>query len=125
MLPPDDTFFMKKALNEAQQAATKGEVPVGVVVVAQGQIIARGHNLTETLNDVTAHGTCVDGVDALAAAMARNVHLQFLSLCATKLAGVGSHISKRETAAAAAQTLDSLARSDGCLQRALTQRRRV
>jgi len=55
MLPPDDTFFMKKALDEAQQAATKGEVPVGVVVVAQGQIIARGHNLTETLNDVTAH----------------------------------------------------------------------
>ena len=55
MLPPDDTFFMKKALDEAQQAATKGEVPVGVVVVAKGQIIARGHNLTETLNDVTAH----------------------------------------------------------------------
>lgn len=55
MLPPDDMFFMKKALDEAQQAATKGEVPVGVVVVAQGQIIARGHNLTETLNDVTAH----------------------------------------------------------------------
>lgn len=55
MLPPDDVFFMKKALEEAQQAATKGEVPVGVVVVASGQIIARGHNLTETLNDVTAH----------------------------------------------------------------------
>ena len=55
MLPPDDVFFMKKALEEAQQAATKGEVPVGVVVVASGQIVARGHNLTETLNDVTAH----------------------------------------------------------------------
>jgi len=55
MLPPDDVFFMKKALDEARQAASQGEVPVGVVVVAQGQIIARGHNLTETLNDVTAH----------------------------------------------------------------------
>lgn len=55
MLPPDDEFFMKKALDEARQAAAQGEVPVGVVVVAQGQIIARGHNLTETLNDVTAH----------------------------------------------------------------------
>ena len=55
MLPPDDVFFMKKALDEARQAAAQGEVPVGVVVVAQGQIIARGHNLTETLNDVTAH----------------------------------------------------------------------
>lgn len=55
MLPPDDVFFMKKALEEARQAAAQGEVPVGVVVVAQGQIIARGHNLTETLNDVTAH----------------------------------------------------------------------
>ncbi|MGD1998485.1 MAG: nucleoside deaminase [Flavobacteriaceae bacterium] len=55
MLPPDDIFFMKKALDEARQAAAQGEVPVGVVVVAQGQIIARGHNLTETLNDVTAH----------------------------------------------------------------------
>lgn len=55
MLPPDDVFFMMKALDEARQAAAQGEVPVGVVVVAQGQIIARGHNLTETLNDVTAH----------------------------------------------------------------------
>lgn len=55
MLPPDDVFFMNKALDEARQAAAQGEVPVGVVVVAQGQIIARGHNLTETLNDVTAH----------------------------------------------------------------------
>ena len=46
---------MKKALGEAQQALEKGEVPVGVVVVAHGQVIARGHNLTETLTDVTAH----------------------------------------------------------------------
>ena len=46
---------MKKALHEAELAFEKGEVPVGVVVVAHGQIIARGHNLTETLTDVTAH----------------------------------------------------------------------
>ena len=51
----DDTYFMRKALQEAQLAFDKGEVPVGAVVVAQHKIIGRGHNLTETLNDVTAH----------------------------------------------------------------------
>ncbi len=50
-----DVFFMQKALQQAQEAFAKEEVPVGVVVVAEGQIIARGHNLTEQLNDVTAH----------------------------------------------------------------------
>ncbi len=53
--PFDDTYFMKRALQEAQQAYEKGEVPVGAVIVCKGQIIARAHNLTETLNDVTAH----------------------------------------------------------------------
>ena len=53
--PLDDTYFMKRALQEAEAAFEKGEVPVGAVVVAKGQIIARAHNLTETLNDVTAH----------------------------------------------------------------------
>ena len=53
--PMSDEHFMKKALLEAELALEKGEVPVGVVVVAHGQIIARGHNLTETLTDVTAH----------------------------------------------------------------------
>ena len=53
--PLSDEHFMKKALHEAELALQKGEVPVGVVVVAHGQIIARGHNLTETLTDVTAH----------------------------------------------------------------------
>ena len=53
--PLSDEHFMKKALLEAEIALEKGEVPVGVVVVAHGQIIARGHNLTETLTDVTAH----------------------------------------------------------------------
>jgi tRNA(adenine34) deaminase len=51
----DDSYFMRKALEEAQLAYEKGEIPVGVVVVANQQIIARGHNLTELLNDVTAH----------------------------------------------------------------------
>ena len=46
---------MKKAFSEALMAYEKGEIPVGAVVVAQGKIIARAHNLTETLNDVTAH----------------------------------------------------------------------
>jgi tRNA(adenine34) deaminase len=56
MLEPfTDDYFMKKALVEAKAAFTKGEVPVGAVVVSGGKIIARAHNLTETLNDVTAH----------------------------------------------------------------------
>ncbi len=55
MEPFDDVYFMKKALVEAQAAFDKGEVPVGAIIVLNGQIIARAHNLTETLNDVTAH----------------------------------------------------------------------
>lgn len=51
----DDTYYMKQALMEAQRAAERGEVPVGAVVVCHDSIIARSHNLTETLNDVTAH----------------------------------------------------------------------
>lgn len=51
----DDNFYMKQALMEAQRAAEAGEVPVGAVVVCRDRIIARAHNLTETLNDVTAH----------------------------------------------------------------------
>ncbi len=50
-----DEYFMKQAFIEAQNAFDKGEVPVGAVVVCQNQIIARGHNLTEQLTDVTAH----------------------------------------------------------------------
>jgi len=53
--PFSDEYFMKKAFAEALQAFNKGEIPVGAVVVANGKIIARAHNLTETLNDVTAH----------------------------------------------------------------------
>lgn len=50
-----DEYFMKEALKEAHKALEKDEVPVGAVVVCNNQIIARAHNLTETLNDVTAH----------------------------------------------------------------------
>ena len=64
----DDTFFMKKALAEAQLALEKEEVPVGVVVVANNSIIARAHNLTETLNDVTAHAE-MQGITAAANAI--------------------------------------------------------
>jgi tRNA(adenine34) deaminase len=53
--PFDDTYFMKKALDEAHTAFDKGEVPVGAIIVFKDQIIARAHNLTETLTDVTAH----------------------------------------------------------------------
>ncbi|MCJ7468263.1 MAG: nucleoside deaminase [Maribacter sp.] len=55
VLPFDDTYFMKKALLEAQEAFDKGEVPIGAIIVVQDRIIARAHNLTEQLNDVTAH----------------------------------------------------------------------
>lgn len=51
----DDTYFMKQALSEAKQAFDKDEVPIGAIVVCNNRIIARAHNLTETLNDVTAH----------------------------------------------------------------------
>ena len=55
VIPFDDTYFMKKALQEAEAAFEKGEVPIGAVIVVQDRIIARAHNLTEQLNDVTAH----------------------------------------------------------------------
>ena len=51
----DDQFYMRQALAEARRAADRGEVPVGAVVVCKGNVIARAHNLTETLHDVTAH----------------------------------------------------------------------
>ena len=51
----DDEYFMRRALVEAEEAYGADEVPIGAVVVADGEIIGRGHNLTQTLNDVTAH----------------------------------------------------------------------
>lgn len=51
----DDEYFMRMALREAQAAYDRGEIPVGAVVVADSRAIAKSHNLTEMLNDVTAH----------------------------------------------------------------------
>ncbi|PID68806.1 MAG: tRNA-specific adenosine deaminase [Flavobacteriales bacterium] len=53
--PFDHNYFMKKALQEAEVAFQKNEVPVGAVITIQNKIIARAHNLTETLHDATAH----------------------------------------------------------------------
>jgi tRNA(adenine34) deaminase len=50
-----DETFMRKALQEAEAAFAEGEIPIGAVIVCQGRVIARAHNLTETLHDVTAH----------------------------------------------------------------------
>lgn len=51
----DDEKYMQLALLEAHKALQAGEIPIGCVIVADGQIVGRGHNLTETLSDVTAH----------------------------------------------------------------------
>ncbi|WP_035631347.1 nucleoside deaminase [Flavobacterium sp. CF136] len=53
--PFTDEYFMKKALQEAEMAFEKGEIPVGAIIVVADKVIARSHNLTELLNDVTAH----------------------------------------------------------------------
>jgi tRNA(adenine34) deaminase len=53
--PFTDEYFMKKALQEAEMALEKDEIPVGALIVIDNKVIARGHNLTEMLNDVTAH----------------------------------------------------------------------
>lgn len=50
-----EEYFMRKALDQAHQAYERGEVPIGAIIVANNNIIAKGHNLTETLTDVTAH----------------------------------------------------------------------
>ena len=51
----NDEYFMRIALNEAKEALLKNEIPIGAVIVANNSIIAKTHNLTENLNDVTAH----------------------------------------------------------------------
>lgn len=61
----DDTYYMKMALCEARKAAEEGEIPIGAVVVAGGRVIAKAHNETERLKDVTAHAEML----ALTAAM--------------------------------------------------------
>ncbi len=55
----DDDYFMRQALEQARLAAAAGEIPVGAVVVANERIIARGHNQTELLSDVTAHAEII------------------------------------------------------------------
>lgn len=72
----DDERFMRMALVEAQKAFNQGEVPVGCVVVANGQVVGRGHNLTETLDDVTAHAE----MQAITAA-ANTLGGKYLSQC--------------------------------------------
>ena len=72
----EDEKYMQLALTEAKKAYDMGEVPVGCVIVAQGQIVGRGHNLTETLDDVTAHAE----IQAITAA-ASNLGGKYLTQC--------------------------------------------
>ena len=55
MLTNPDEYYMRLALGEARKAYEQGEIPIGAVVVASNTVVGRGHNLTETLGDVTAH----------------------------------------------------------------------
>ena len=71
-----DIEYMKMALVEAQKAFEKDEVPIGAIVVCKGRIIARAHNLTEMLNDVTAHAE----MQAITAA-ATNIGGKYLNDC--------------------------------------------
>ena len=53
--PKSDEFFMRQAITEARKAFSEGEVPIGAVVVSDGRVVGRGHNLVERLHDPTAH----------------------------------------------------------------------
>ena len=59
MIMDIDTKYMAEALKEARAAGEEGEVPIGAVVVSQGRILARGHNMTERLHDPTAHAEMI------------------------------------------------------------------
>jgi len=72
----DDEYFMKQAFLEAQKAFDSGEVPVGAVVVSQNQIIARAHNQTQLLDDVTAHAEMIGITTATS-----NVGYKYLNNC--------------------------------------------
>ncbi len=72
----DDEYFMRQAIAEAKRAATLNEIPVGAVVVAGNHIIARGHNQTEDLKDVTAHAEMI----AITAA-ANHLGAKYLTQC--------------------------------------------
>lgn len=71
-----DSHYMQQALAEARKAFAKNEIPIGAVIVCEGRIIARAHNLTETLNDVTAHAE----MQAITAA-ATNIGGKYLNNC--------------------------------------------
>lgn len=73
---PHDTRYMQLAIAEAQKAYAMGEIPVGCVIVADNQVVGRGHNLTETLADVTAHAE----MQAITAA-ANTLGGKYLSQC--------------------------------------------
>ena len=64
----DDNHYMRQALVEAEKGASLGEIPVGAIVVCNDRIIARAHNLTETLSDVTAHAE-IQAITAAAATL--------------------------------------------------------
>jgi len=72
----NDEYFMRIALNEAKEALQKNEIPIGAVIVANNTIIAKTHNLTEKLNDVTAHAE----MQAITAA-ANNIGGKYLKNC--------------------------------------------
>lgn len=72
----NDEYFMRIALNEAKEALQKNEIPIGAVIVANNTIIAKTHNLTENLNDVTAHAE----MQAITAA-ANNIGGKYLKNC--------------------------------------------
>ncbi|WP_209810578.1 tRNA adenosine(34) deaminase TadA [Ammoniphilus resinae] len=59
MLVHDDRYFMQKALEQAEKAKEKGEVPIGAVIVRDGEIIGSGHNLRETTKDPTSHAEMI------------------------------------------------------------------
>ena len=94
-----DEYYMKQAFNEAELALEADEIPIGAVVVCNGKIIARSHNLTETLNDVTAHAEML-AITAAANALGAKyldectlyVTLEPCPMCAGALAH--SHIGK-------------------------------
>ncbi|MEC4112812.1 nucleoside deaminase [Myroides pelagicus] len=71
-----DEYFMQIAINQAKEAKEKGEIPVGAIVVANNQIIAKSHNLTELLHDVTAHAE----IQAISAA-ANYLNAKYLKNC--------------------------------------------
>ena len=88
----DDKYYMREALKEAVKAFDAGEIPVGAVIVANGRIIARGHNLTERLNDVTAHAEMMSITSAANALGGKYLHdckvyitLEPCSMCAGAL----------------------------------------